>query len=137
MSIGLTNHCMDLALFLHENGFTRGTIDKTLLCRIHGKDLFLIQIYVDDIIFGSTNDKFCQIFAELMQFNYQMSMMRELRYFSGIPVKQVEDRTFINQDKYTRNLLKKFNMQECVTATTPMATSTELDSNVGEKVGDH
>ena len=59
-----------LALFLLENGFTRGTIDKTLFYRNHGKDLLLVQIYVDDIIFGSTNDKLCEIFAKLMQSKY-------------------------------------------------------------------
>ena len=52
-----------LALFLLENGFTRGTIDKTLFYRNHGKDLLLVQIYVDDIIFGSINDKLCQRFV--------------------------------------------------------------------------
>ena len=55
-----------LTLFLVENGFTRGIIDKTLFYRNHGKDLLLVQIYVDDIIFGSTNDKLCQRFVKIM-----------------------------------------------------------------------
>ena len=123
-----------LALFLLENGFTRGTIDKTLFYRNHGKDLLLVQIYVDDIIFGSTNDKLCQRFAKLMQSKYQMSMMREMSYFLGLQIKQSEDGIFINQAKYTRNLLKRFNLQDYATATTPMATTTKLDPNVGESV---
>ena len=48
-----------LAQFLLENGFKRGTIDKTLFYINKGNDLLLVQIYVDDIIFGSTNDKLC------------------------------------------------------------------------------
>ena len=72
-----------LALFLIKNGFKRGTIDKTLFFRDHGKDLLLVQIYVYDIIFGSPNDKLCQRFAKLMQLKYQMSMMGEMSYFLG------------------------------------------------------
>ena len=64
-----------LAQFLLENGFTRGTIDKTMFWINKGNDLLLVQIYVDDIIFGSTNDKLCQKFSKLMQSRYQMSMM--------------------------------------------------------------
>ena len=64
-----------LAQFLLESGFTRGTIDKTLFFINNGNDLLLVQIYVDDIVFGSANDK------------YQMSMMGELSYFLGLQVK--------------------------------------------------
>ena len=97
-----------LAQFLLEIGFNRGTIDKTLFYLNHGKNLLLVQLYVDDIIFRSTNDRLCKKFAKLMQSRYQMSMMGELSYFLGLQVKQNEERTFICQSKYTRNLLKKF-----------------------------
>ncbi|KAL8097413.1 hypothetical protein AgCh_030516 [Apium graveolens] len=59
-----------LAQFLLESGFNRGTIDKTLFYLNHGKDFLLVQIYVDDIIFGSTNNKLCKKFAKLMQSRY-------------------------------------------------------------------
>ena len=85
-----------LAQFVLENGFTRGTIDKTLFYINKGNDLLLVQIYVDDIIFGSTNDKLCQKFSKLMQSRYQMSMMGELSYFLGLQVKQTDDGIFIN-----------------------------------------
>ncbi|KAL8096136.1 hypothetical protein AgCh_037185 [Apium graveolens] len=123
-----------LAQFLLESGFNRGTIDKTLFYLNHGKDLLLIQIYVDDIIFGSPNDKLCKKFANLMQSRYQMSMMGELSYFLGLQVKQSEEGTFICQSKYTRNLLKKFGMQDCSSASTPMATTTKLDKDTGNSV---
>ena len=123
-----------LAQFLLENGFHRGTIDKTLFYLNHGQDLLLVQIYVDDIIFGSTDAKLCSKFAKLMQSRYQMSMMGELSYFLGLQVKQSNAGTFICQSKYTRNLLKKFGMQDCSSASTPMATATKLDKDTGISV---
>ncbi|KAK1384246.1 hypothetical protein POM88_021981 [Heracleum sosnowskyi] len=123
-----------LAQNLLESGFTRGTIDKTLFYFNSGDDLLLVQIYVDDIIFGSTNDKLCKKFAKLMQSRYQMSMMGELSYFLGLQVKQTDDGIFINQAKYTRNLLKKFGMLDSSSAPTPMATATKLDKDTGATV---
>ena len=124
-----------LTQFLLESGFTRGTIDKTLFYINYGKDLLLVQIYVDDIIFGSTNEKLCQKFSKLMQSRYQMSMMGELSYFLGLQVKQTDEGIFINQSKYTRNiLLKRFNMLDCSSASTPMATTTKLDQHQGAEV---
>ncbi|KAL8089092.1 hypothetical protein AgCh_038747 [Apium graveolens] len=123
-----------LAHFLLESGFNRGTIDKTLFYLNHGKDLCLVQIYVDDIIFGSTNDRLCKKFAKLMQSRYQMSTMRELKYFLGLQVKRNEEGPFICQSKYTRNLLKKFGMQDCSSASTHMATATKLDKDTGKSV---
>ncbi|KAL8121152.1 hypothetical protein AgCh_018062 [Apium graveolens] len=123
-----------LAQFLLESGFNRGIIDKTLFYLNHGNDLLLVQIYVDDIIFGSTNAKLCERFAKLMQSRYQMSMMGKLSYFQGLQVKQNEEGTFINQSKYTRNLLKKFEMQDYSTASTPMAIATKLDKDTGAPV---
>ena len=123
-----------LAQFLLESGFTRGTIDKTLFYLKKSTDLLLVQIYVDDIIFGSTNDKLCQKFSKLMQSRYQMSMMGELSYFLGLQVKQTDDGIFINQSKYTRNLLKKYGLQDCSSASTPMATATKLSPDEDNKV---
>ncbi|KAL8108479.1 hypothetical protein AgCh_024798 [Apium graveolens] len=123
-----------LAQFLLESRFHRGTIYKTLFNLNHGNDLLLVQIYVDDIIFGSTNSKLYEKFAKLMQSRYQMSMMGELSYFLGLQVKQTVEGNFICQSKYTGNLLKKFGMQDCSTASTHMATATKLDKDTGKSV---
>ncbi|KAL8146362.1 hypothetical protein AgCh_004198 [Apium graveolens] len=123
-----------LARFLLESGINRGSIDKTLFYLNHGKDLLLVQIYVDDIIFGSTNDRLCKKFTKLMQSRYQMSMMGGLSYFLGFHVKQNKEGTFIYQSKYTRNLLKKFGIQDCSSTSTPMATATKLDKDTGTSV---
>ena len=91
-----------------------------------------MQIYVDDSIFGSTNEKLCSKFAKLMQSKYEMSMMGELTYFLGLQVKQVKDGIFISQTKYIYDLLKKFDLTYCSFAKTPMATATKLEMNTKE-----
>jgi hypothetical protein len=64
--------------FLIENGFRIGKADSTLFTRKMGKDLFVCQIYVDDIIFGSTNASFCKEFSKIMTDRFEMSVMGEL-----------------------------------------------------------
>ena len=125
-----------LSEFLLENGFTRGVIDKTLFFKLHKNDMILVQVYVDDIIFGSTNDQLCSRFAKLMQSKYEMSMMGELTYFLGLQVSQRNDGIFICQSKYLRDLLKKYGLEDASTAKTPMATATKLDQDDPSKCGD-
>ncbi|KAK1365049.1 hypothetical protein POM88_040610 [Heracleum sosnowskyi] len=124
-----------LSEFLLENDFTRGVVDKTLFVKKHKNDLILVQVYVDDIIFGSTNDDLCKRFAKLMQSRYEMSMMGELSFFLGLQVYQKQDGIFICQSKYIKDLLKKYQMEDSSTAKTPMPTATKLDKDeTGKKV---
>jgi hypothetical protein len=95
-----------------------------------GKDLFVCQIYVDDIIFGSNNASFCEEFSKIMIDRFEMSMMRELKYFLGFQIKQLEDGTFISQIKYTLNLLKKFGMDKAKPIKNFMGTNGHLDLNI-------
>ena len=98
--------------------------------------LFVCQIYVDDIIFGSTNPHFSEKFGKLMSEKFEMSMMSELKFFLGLQIKQTKEGTFISQTKYTKDLFKKFDMQECKGMNTPMPTSGHLDlTKDGEPVG--
>ena len=76
-----------LSKFLLENGFNRRKIDNTLFIKTKGKDMLLVQIYVDDIIFGATNESLCQEFSRVMQGKFEMSMMGELNYFLGLQIK--------------------------------------------------
>ena len=122
-----------LSLFLLENGFTRGVIDKTLFHKMHNNDLILVQVYVDDIIFGSTNNNLCKRFAKLMQSKYEMSMMGELAFFLGLQVHQKIDGIFICQSKYIRDLLKKYHMEDSAPAKTPMPTAVKLDQDKSGK----
>ena len=98
-------------------------------------ELFVCQIYVDDIIFGSTNPHFSEKFGKLMSEKFEMSMMSELKFFLGLQIKQTQDGTFVHQGKYTKDVLKKFDMGEDKPLSMPMSTSTTLDTNeYGEPV---
>ncbi|WVZ75439.1 hypothetical protein U9M48_023490 [Paspalum notatum var. saurae] len=115
--------------FLIEKGFTIGRVDTTLFTKKMDNELFICQVYVDDIIFGSTNEEYCKGFGKMMAKEFEMSMIGELTFFLGFQIKQLRDRTFIYQEKYTRDLLKRFKMDDCKPIETPMATNTKLDPN--------
>ncbi|WJX52128.1 hypothetical protein P8452_38270 [Trifolium repens] len=124
-----------LSNFLLENGFQKGQIDNTLFRKTNKKDILIIQIYVDDIIFGSTNASLCKNFSKLMQDEFEMSMMGELKFFLGIQINQGKDGTYIHQSKYTKELLKKFNLEDCKIMSTPMHPSSSLSKEeIGSKV---
>jgi hypothetical protein len=93
----------------------------------------MCQIYVDDIIFGLTNQKSCEEFSRVMMQKFEMSMMGELNYFLGFQVKQIKEGTFISQTKYTQDLLKRFEMKDAKPAKTPMGTNGHLDLDKGGK----
>ncbi|GJR12973.1 retrovirus-related pol polyprotein from transposon TNT 1-94 [Tanacetum coccineum] len=97
-----------LSSFLIKNHFTKGIVDPTLLTRRHGDDILLVQIYVDDIVFGSTNQVFSNRFAKLMKDNFEMSMMGEMKFFLG---------------------LQKHGMEKCDSISTPKAT-VKLDADL-------
>ncbi|GJU47441.1 retrovirus-related pol polyprotein from transposon TNT 1-94 [Tanacetum coccineum] len=118
-----------LSSFLIEHGFTKGIVDPTLFTRRHGEDILLVQVYVDDIIFGSTNPDFSKRFANLMKNNFEMSMMGELKFFLGLQVHQSPRGIFISQSQYAIELLKKHGLDECVSMSTPMATE-RLDADL-------
>ena len=87
-----------------------------------------MQVYVDDIIFESTNLNLCQDFSKLMQGEFEMSMMGELTYFLGLQIKHCKNGTFINQGNYTLELLKRFDVFNSKPFATPMSLSLKLDS---------
>nr|GFA05402.1 putative ribonuclease H-like domain-containing protein [Tanacetum cinerariifolium] len=97
----------------------RGTIDKTLFIKKDSRHIILVQVYVDDIIFGSTNTAWCDEFKVLMKGEFEMSAMGELTFLLGLQVKQFPNGIFISQDKYVKDMLKKFDIKSVRTATTP------------------
>jgi hypothetical protein len=82
--------------FLISNAFKVRKVDPTLFTKTCNGDLFVCKIYVDDIIFGSTNQKSCEEFSRMMMQKFKMSMMGELTYFLGFQVKKLKDGTFIS-----------------------------------------
>nr|GEU44758.1 putative ribonuclease H-like domain-containing protein [Tanacetum cinerariifolium] len=103
-----------------------GKIDKTLFIKRHKGDILLVQVYVDDLIFGSTRKELCNAFERLMHEKFQMSSMGELTFFLGLQVKQKNDGIFISQDKYVAEILKKFGFTEVKNASTPIETKKPL-----------
>jgi hypothetical protein len=119
--------------FLITNGFKVGKVDPTLFTKIVAKGFFVCQIYVDDIIFGSTNKSTCEEFSRIMIQKFEMSMMGELKYFLGFQIKQLQEGTFISQTKYIQDILKKIGMKDGKPIKTPMGTNGHLDLDTGGK----
>ncbi|KAK9073378.1 hypothetical protein SSX86_007702 [Deinandra increscens subsp. villosa] len=122
-----------LSNYLLVNGYKRGAIDKTLFVKSDGKDTLMVQIYVDDIIFGSSSAALCKEFEGLMQSKFEMSSMGELNFFLGLQVKQTANGIFLNQSKYIQDMLKRFDMQSVSTSRTPISTSHKLNSDLSGK----
>ncbi|KAK8934128.1 hypothetical protein KSP39_PZI014435 [Platanthera zijinensis] len=118
-----------LACFLLKNDFIRGKVDQTLFIRTHKSHTLLVQIYVDDIIFGSTDSNLCKKFSNLMHSKFEISSMGELSFFLGLQVKQHAEGIFISQTKYAKELVKKFGMSEASCMKTPMPTNAVLDTD--------
>jgi hypothetical protein len=103
-----------------------GSVDKILFTLNHDTDVLLVQIYVDDIIFGGSSHTLVSRFQEMMESEFQMSMMGELTFFLGIQVKQTKEGTFVYQAKYTNDLMKKFNIAELKPVSIPMSSTASL-----------
>jgi isopentenyldiphosphate isomerase len=112
-----------------------GSVDKTIFNLKHGNDFLLVQIYVDNIIFGGSSHVLVSSFQEMME-EFQMSMMGELTFFLGIQVKQTKQGIFVHQAKYMKDLMKKFNIAELKPVSSPMSTATTLDPDENGKAVD-
>ncbi|GJS83134.1 retrovirus-related pol polyprotein from transposon TNT 1-94 [Tanacetum coccineum] len=103
-----------------------GMVDNTLFTKILKSHLIIVQIYVDDIMFGSTCQNLCDDFAKIMHDKFEMSMMGELNFFLGLQIKQMEDGMFFNQSEYIKEMLKKFGLKDSIPTKTPMSTKIKL-----------
>jgi hypothetical protein len=122
--------------FLLSKGFIMGKVDTTLFTKKIGNDLFVLQIYVDDIIFGSTNQDICEEFGKMMASEFEMCMIGELSYFLSLQIKQLKNDIFVSQGKYIKDMLKKFGMEDAKGISTPMGTNGNLDSDVSGNMVD-
>ncbi|GJW78052.1 retrovirus-related pol polyprotein from transposon TNT 1-94 [Tanacetum coccineum] len=115
-----------LKAFLIKHDYSMGMVDNTLFTKKKDSNLIIVQIYVDDIIFGSTCQEMCDDFAKIMHDEFEMSMMGELNFFLGLQIKQLDDGIFFNQSKYIKEMLKKFRLEDSKPMKTPMSTETKL-----------
>ena len=122
--------------FLLSKGFKMGKVNTILFTKKIGNDLFVLQIYVDDIIFGSTYQDFCAEFGKMMTNEFEISMIGELSYFLGLQIKQLKNGTFVSQGKYIKDMIKKFGMSDSKVISTPMGTNDNLDSDASGNMVD-
>jgi hypothetical protein len=122
--------------FLLSKGFIVGRVDTTLLTKKIGNDLFVLQIYINDIIFGSTTQDLYEEFGKIIASEFEMSMIGELSYLLCLQIKQLKNGTFMSQGKYIKDMLKKFGMEDAKGISTPMGTNRSLDSNASGNMVD-
>ncbi|GKB41274.1 retrovirus-related pol polyprotein from transposon TNT 1-94 [Tanacetum coccineum] len=123
---------------MHENfrGFSKGMVDPTLFIRRKGKDILLVQIYVDDIIFASTTTELCDKFSEIMCLKFKMSMMSKILFFLGLQISQSPRGIFLNQSKYALESIKKYGMESCDPVDTPIVEKSKPDEDTQGKAVD-
>nr|GEX93872.1 retrovirus-related Pol polyprotein from transposon TNT 1-94 [Tanacetum cinerariifolium] len=119
----------ELSNFFVSKGFSKGSIDPTMFINKKGEDILLVQIYVKDIIFGSTNLKLSKKFEKLMHNKFEMFMMGELKFLLRIQIHQSPRGIFINQAKYAQEILKNHGMTSCDSVGTQMAIKS-LDADL-------
>jgi hypothetical protein len=115
--------------FLFSKGFEMGKVDKTRFLLRQGGDILIFQVCVDDIVFGGSSHSLVVRFAEDMSKEFEMCMMGELRFFLRLQIKQAKEGTFVHQAKYTKDILKKFKMDDSKPLSTHMSTTTMLDAD--------
>ncbi|GKF42230.1 retrovirus-related pol polyprotein from transposon TNT 1-94, partial [Tanacetum coccineum] len=125
-----------LSSFMISQDFSKGSVDPTLFTHKEGKELLLVQIYVDDIIFAASTLKLCDLFAKIMCSKFKMSMMGKISFFFGLQISQSPRGIFINQSKYALESLKKYGFDSCGLVDTPMVEKFKLDEDKKGKAVD-
>ena len=119
-----------LTQYLVSHGFTRGKANQTLFIKREDSELIVVEVYVDDIIFGSTKDELAHSFLKLMQAEFEMSMIGELAHFLGLQIRQQDLSIFLSQSKYARNFVKKFGLESTSSVKTPISPNVKLTVNL-------
>jgi hypothetical protein len=112
--------------YLQQQGFRKGNANRNIYVNIDGNNILIIEVYVDDIIFGSDDDRMSKRFSQDMQNEFEMSLLGELTFFLGLHISQLDEGIFISQTKYIKEMLKKFRMEDCKLVSTPMISGCKL-----------
>ncbi|GJW00523.1 putative ribonuclease H-like domain-containing protein [Tanacetum coccineum] len=118
-----------LSSFLISQDFSKGSVDPTLFICRDGKELLLVQIYVNDIIIAASTPELCDLFSKIMCSKFKMSMMGKISFFLGLQISQSPRGIFINQSKYALESLKKYGFDSCDPVDTPMVEKSKLDED--------
>jgi hypothetical protein len=122
--------------YLQQAGFRKGSADNNLYIKVSQGNILLIEFYVDDIIFGSDDDRLSQKFAKYMQSEFEMALLGELSFFLGLQICQSNQGIFISQTKYIKEMIKRFGMEDCKPVITPMQTSCKFSKDDDSKSTD-
>ncbi|GJU76855.1 retrovirus-related pol polyprotein from transposon TNT 1-94 [Tanacetum coccineum] len=125
-----------LSSFLISQDFSKGSVDPTLFFCREGKELLLVQVYVDDIIFAASTHELCELFAKIMFSKFKILMMGKILFFLGLQIFQNSRGIFINQSKYALESLKKYGFDSCDQVDTPMVEKSKLDKDKEGKAVD-
>ncbi|GJV33946.1 retrovirus-related pol polyprotein from transposon TNT 1-94 [Tanacetum coccineum] len=125
-----------LSSFLISQDFSKGSVDPTLFICKEGKELLLVQLYVDVIIFAASTLELCDLFSKIMCSKFKMSMMGKISFFLGLQIFQNPRGIFINQSKYALESLKKYGFDSCDPVDTPMVEKSKLDEDKEGKAVD-
>ncbi|KAI3494744.1 hypothetical protein L1887_40442 [Cichorium endivia] len=125
-----------LTRFLKQSKFKQGSVDPTFFRKKEGSHLMIVQIYVDDIIFGSTHPSLTAEFRKLIETKFEMSYMGKINFFLGLNIRQSSEGIFINQEDYTKSLLEKFGMKGDSKVKVPMAFGTKLTPSLDKPAAD-
>ena len=115
-----------LTQYLVSHRFIRGKADQTLFIKRKDGELIIAQVYIDDIIFGSTKDELAHGFSKLMQGEFKMNMIGKLTHFLGLQIRQQDSGIFLSQSKYAKNLVKKFGLEYTSSVRNPMSPNVKL-----------
>jgi hypothetical protein len=119
--------------YLQQAGLKNESAYNNFYVKVTQDSILLIEVYVDDIIFGSIDDKLSQKFTKDMHNEFEISLLGEISFFLGLQIRQSNRGIFISQTKYIREMLKRFGMEYCKPVTTPMETSCKLRKNDDSK----
>ncbi|KAG6392750.1 hypothetical protein SASPL_146975 [Salvia splendens] len=121
--------------YLEDNGFTKCPHEHALYVKRKGNDILIVCLYVDDLIFTGNNPSMFEEFKKAMTEEFKMTDIGLMAYYLGVEVKQLEDRVFITQEHYAKEILKKFKMEDCKPINTPVDCGVKLSKNdKGEKM---
>ncbi|GJR62367.1 retrovirus-related pol polyprotein from transposon TNT 1-94 [Tanacetum coccineum] len=122
-----------LSSFFISQQFSKGVVDLILFIRHAGNDILLVQIYIDDIIFASSNTALCNEFANQMTNKFKMTMMGKMSFFLGLQISQSPRGIFLNQSKYASKIVKKYGLHSTDSVDTPMIENKKLDEDLQGK----